>query len=86
MVVPEAWLVRKELSDAKVPVIVYPGQIEPWGFEALAARDDLAAMLEASGVPVISPPVAGIKTLAVSVRKRVQPYPTVSVEKVPSPR
>ena len=25
----EAWLVRKELSDAKVPVIVYPGQIEP---------------------------------------------------------
>ena len=28
----EAWLVRKELSDAKVPVIVYPGQIEPWGF------------------------------------------------------
>ena len=49
----EAWLVRKELSDVKVPVIVYPGQIEPWGFEALAARDDLAAMLEASGVPVI---------------------------------
>ena len=49
----EAWLVRKELSDAKVPVIIYPGQIEPWGFEALAARDDLAAMLEASGIPVI---------------------------------
>ena len=49
----EAWLVRKELSDATVPVIIYPGQIEPWGFEALAARDDLAAMLEASGIPVI---------------------------------
>ena len=49
----EAWVVRRELSDAKVPVIVYPGQTEPWGFEALAARDDLSAMLHASGVPVI---------------------------------
>ena len=49
----EAWVVRRELSDAKVPVIVYPGQTEPWGFEALAARDDLAAMLHASGVSVI---------------------------------
>ena len=49
----EAWVVRAELSAARVPVIVYPGQTEPWGFEALAARDDLAAMLHASGVPVI---------------------------------
>ena len=49
----ESWVVRRELSDAKVPVIIYPGQTEPWGFEALAARDDLAAMLHASGVPVI---------------------------------
>lgn len=49
----EAWLVRKELSDAKVPVIVYQSQIEPWGFEAIGSRDDLAAMLVSSGVPVI---------------------------------
>ena len=49
----EAWLVRKELSDAGAPVIIYPSQTEPWGFEAIGSRDDLAAMLVSSGVPVI---------------------------------
>lgn len=47
----EAWKVAKELSAAKVPVILYPLQ-QPSSFETLGARDDNAARLHAAGVAV----------------------------------
>lgn len=49
----EAWQVAGELAKAKVPVILTPSEASPWGFEALGARDDAAALLERAGVPLI---------------------------------
>ncbi|MBI1946797.1 MAG: amidohydrolase family protein [Deltaproteobacteria bacterium] len=49
----EAWLVAKELAARKVPVILQPTTMEPWGFDALHARDDAAALLDEAGVPLI---------------------------------
>jgi len=49
----EAWSVAPQLAAAKIPVIVTPSYQEPWGFEALHAREDCAAILEKAGVPVI---------------------------------
>ena len=48
----EAWLVAKELAAAKVPVILEPMAMEPWGFEALQVRDDEPALLAKAGVIV----------------------------------
>ena len=51
----EAWKVARELSAAKVPVIVFP-LAQPSSFDALGAREDNAARLAAAGVAVaISP-------------------------------
>lgn len=47
----EAHRVAKELAAAKVPVIVFPFA-DPSSFDALAARDDNAALLHAAGVEV----------------------------------
>jgi len=47
----EAWKVSKELSAAKVPVIVEPLE-QPGSFDAIGAREDNAARLFAAGVPV----------------------------------
>ncbi|MFT3766467.1 MAG: amidohydrolase family protein [Minicystis sp.] len=47
----EAWKVARELSAAKVPVIVYPLQGVS-SFDAIGARDDNAARLAAAGVMV----------------------------------
>ncbi|MEE8409578.1 MAG: imidazolonepropionase [Myxococcota bacterium] len=49
----EAWRVTDELVKAKVPVILTPSEAGPWGFEALGARDDAAALLERAGVTLI---------------------------------
>lgn len=49
----ESWKVAAELAAAKVPVIVRPSVQAPASFEALDARDDLAAVLESAGVPLI---------------------------------
>ncbi len=46
----EAWLVAKELAQAKVPVILQPMSAEPYSFDALRARDDAPALLEKAGV------------------------------------
>ena len=47
----EAWKVAPALAAAKVPVIVFPLQ-QPPTFDALGAREDNAAMLDAAGVAV----------------------------------
>jgi imidazolonepropionase-like amidohydrolase len=49
----EGWLVADQIKAAGVPVIVQPSLQEPWGFESLRVRDDLAAALERAGVRVI---------------------------------
>ncbi len=49
----EAWLVAGELAARKVPVILQPSTMEPWGFDALHARDDAAALLDGAGVPLV---------------------------------
>lgn len=48
----EAWMVASHLADADVPVILKPTEQVPWGFEALGARDDSAAILHSQGVTV----------------------------------
>lgn len=49
----EAWVVADQLAAAKVPVILQPSTGEPWGFDALRARDDAAAILHAAGVALV---------------------------------
>ena len=49
----EAWLVKDQLAAAKVPVILTPSNGQPWGFDALHARDDSAALLHAAGVVLV---------------------------------
>lgn len=48
----EAWKVAPALAAAKVPVIINPLANLP-SFDALAARDDSAALLHTAGVPLI---------------------------------
>ncbi len=49
----EAWMVAKELAEAKVPVILDSMANLPANFEALGSREDNAVLLHAAGVPVI---------------------------------
>lgn len=49
----ESWLVAKEIQKARVPVLLRPSGQQPWGFEAIASRDDIAAKLRQAGVSVI---------------------------------
>lgn len=49
----EAWLVARQLADARVPVILRPSVQGPGSFETLAARDDAATLLWKAGVEVI---------------------------------
>nr|BDT31816.1 amidohydrolase family protein [Myxococcus sp. MH1] len=49
----EAWLVAKELADAKVPVILQPTQNLPLDFDRLNSRLDASALLGAAGVKVL---------------------------------
>lgn len=49
----EAWLVASELRAARVPVIVHPSTSGVISFDALHARDDLAAVLHEQGVVVV---------------------------------
>jgi imidazolonepropionase-like amidohydrolase len=49
----EAWLVAKALAASKTPVILRPSKQQPWGFDALAARDDLANRLHQAGVTLV---------------------------------
>jgi imidazolonepropionase-like amidohydrolase len=55
----EAWLVRKELAAAGVPVVYQPSLMEPSGFESLHARDDGAALLHEAGVKIVLTANAG---------------------------
>lgn len=49
----ESWLVAAELKAAKVPVLLTPSTSGVVEFDALHARDDLAAVLVAAGVEVV---------------------------------
>jgi imidazolonepropionase-like amidohydrolase len=49
----EAWLLADELAKAKVPVLLQPSTMEPRSFDALRARDDVAAILQKAGVTVV---------------------------------
>jgi len=49
----EAWKVAARLAEAKVPVMVNPIEPGPSSFDALADRQDNAALLHAAGVSVI---------------------------------
>ena len=49
----ESWLVAKALKQAEVPVLLRPSGQQPWGFEAIASRDDIATKLHDAGVSVI---------------------------------
>ena len=49
----EAWLLSKELAQAKVAVILDPMVYGPGSFDQLQGRADNAALLSAAGVPVI---------------------------------
>lgn len=49
----EAWMVAKQLAEAKVPVIVDPLGNIPYSFDTLGAREDNAALLNAAGVTVL---------------------------------
>ncbi|MBM4283348.1 MAG: hypothetical protein FJ137_22265 [Deltaproteobacteria bacterium] len=49
----EAWLVADRLRQDGVPVIVRPSAAGQLSFDALSARDDLAAALHAAGVRVV---------------------------------
>jgi hypothetical protein len=48
----EAWMVAKQLAEAKVPVLLDPLVNLPANFDSLGARLDNAAILEAAGVTV----------------------------------
>lgn len=49
----ESWLVADALREANVPVLVQPYEQLPYTFDALNARDDVAALLEKAGVRVV---------------------------------
>ena len=49
----EAWMVARQLSDAKVPVRLDPWANLPSNFDSLGARQDNAAILQAAGVTVL---------------------------------
>ena len=49
----EAWMIAADLARAQVPVILQPSSMEPWGFDALHARDDDATLLAKAGVTVV---------------------------------
>jgi len=49
----EAWLVADRLKAAKVPVLLTPSTAGSISFDALHARDDLAAVLATAGVDVV---------------------------------
>lgn len=49
----EAWQVAPQLAKAGVPVVLRPSDQEPATFARLAARDDAATVLRASGVTVV---------------------------------
>ncbi len=49
----EAWMVADLLRENHVPVVVKPSMQEPFSFEALHARDDLAAFLVKAGVQTV---------------------------------
>jgi imidazolonepropionase-like amidohydrolase len=49
----EAWLLADDIAKAKVPVLVQPSTMEPRSFDALRARDDVAALLHKAGVVVV---------------------------------
>ncbi len=48
----EAWMVARQLADAKVPVLLDPLSNLPSNFDSLGSRLDNAAILEAAGVVV----------------------------------
>ncbi len=48
----EAWMVAKQLSTAKVPVLLNPLSNLPVNFDSLGSRLDNAAILEAAGVTI----------------------------------
>ena len=48
----EAWMVAKELADAKVPVLLNPLSNLPGNFDRLGSRLDNAAILDAAGVTI----------------------------------
>jgi imidazolonepropionase-like amidohydrolase len=50
---PEAWLAAKELTAAKIAVILTPSNQMPRSLDALRVRDDQAALLHEAGVDVI---------------------------------
>ncbi|MBL0278560.1 MAG: amidohydrolase family protein [Anaeromyxobacter sp.] len=52
----EAWLVARELAEARVPVLLDPQEDLPASFDQLGARSDNAALLAAAGVPVLIAP------------------------------
>ena len=49
----EAYVVRRELAAAKVPVILRPADLMPGSFDALRARDDAPMLLAQAGVPLV---------------------------------
>ncbi len=49
----EAWIVRRELAAAGVPVVIDPMSNTPSSFERLGEREDNARLLHEAGVPVI---------------------------------
>ncbi|QRO02896.1 amidohydrolase family protein [Archangium violaceum] len=49
----EAWMVARELAEAKVPVVVQPTQNLPSTFDGLNSRLDSAALLSGAGVKVL---------------------------------
>lgn len=49
----EAWLVADRLKAQKVPVLLTPSTTGSISFDALHARDDLAAVLVAAGVDIV---------------------------------
>jgi imidazolonepropionase-like amidohydrolase len=49
----EAWLVADRLKEAKTPVIVHPSTAGELELDSLSARDDLATVLYAAGIPLV---------------------------------
>jgi imidazolonepropionase-like amidohydrolase len=49
----EAYLVARQLAEARVPVVLVPSEQVPGSFEQLHARDDAAALLAKAGVPLV---------------------------------
>jgi imidazolonepropionase-like amidohydrolase len=49
----ESWKVADALAAAKIPVVIEPSKQEPWSFDSIAYRDDLAALLDKADVPLV---------------------------------